>query len=224
MPLIGGVSCGHYADDSNVQTSRRPWNCPWTHSQLTGSLTPSDPDSKPTYTMLNSGMVVLHPSPELLQDMIDYLHTSPLVKTFSFPDQDFLTNYYRGKWKNVGWTYNAIKTARYWHPKLWRDGDVRNLHYIVAKPWMTPRERWTAFEGDDRTTHGWWWYLWYEYKRQAPTSVVEECERNMLGAGVEVGEVESWEESVAAEAQGRERGDKWPPGKPWWITVDGVEY
>jgi len=203
----------------------RPWNCPWTHAQITGELTPSY-NSKPTHALLNSGMVVLHPSPKLLDEMIEYLHTSPLVKTFSFPDQDFLTNYYQGKWKNVGWTYNAIKTARYWHPKLWRDAEVRNLHYIVAKPWTTPVEKWTAAEGDDRITHGWWWHMWYEYKKQdgTPASVIEECEKNMLGPGVEVGPVESWEESVKAEAGGRERNGTWPPGKPWGVTVDGVEY
>lgn len=59
------------------------------------------PDSRNTHTLLNSGLVVLHPSPALLENMIDYLYTSPLVKTFSFPDQDFITNYFRGKWDNV---------------------------------------------------------------------------------------------------------------------------
>lgn len=51
--------------------------------------------------MLNSGLVVLHPSPALLENMINYLYTSPLVKTFSFPDQDFITNYFRGRWRNM---------------------------------------------------------------------------------------------------------------------------
>lgn len=123
-----------------------------------------------------------------------------------------------------GWSYNAIKTARYWHPQLWKDGGVHNLHYIVAKPWMTPRDKWTAFEGDDRTTHGWWWNMWQEYKQKAPKEVVIECEKNMLGEGVDVGEVESWEESVKAEKEGRAKTDKWPPGEPWGVNVDGVQY
>ncbi|KAL7009248.1 hypothetical protein EMMF5_001446 [Cystobasidiomycetes sp. EMM_F5] len=171
------------------------------------------------------GMVVLTPSPKLMEEIIHYLYNSPLVKTFSFPDQDFITEFWRGRWHNVGWSYNAIKTARYWHPNLWKDGGVHNLHYIVAKPWMTPREKWTAFEGDDRTTHGWWWHTWQEYRKSGvPQSVLDECEKHMLGEGVDVGEVESWEESVKAEQQGRKRNDPWPPGEPWGVTVDGVEY
>lgn len=169
-------------------------------------------------------MVVLHPSPELLENMIEYLYTSPLVKTFSFPDQDFITNYFRGRWKNVGWTYNAIKTARYWHPKLWSDGGVKNLHYIVAKPWLTPREKWTAAEGDDTVTHEWWWNMWSEYQAKAPFSVIEECEKNMLGSGVGVGDTESWEESVKKEKEGRQQVGKWPPGEPWGVKLDGQEY
>ena len=35
----------------------------------------------------------------------------------------------------MGWQYNALKTMRYWHENLWRDGEVRALHYIVDKPW-----------------------------------------------------------------------------------------
>lgn len=174
--------------------------------------------------MLNSGLVVLSPSKALMEDMIKYLYESPLVKTFSFPDQDFITHYFKGKWRNVGWTYNAIKTARYWHPKLWQDGNVKNLHYIVAKPWMTPVDKWTAFEGDDRATHGWWWHMWQEYRSQAPQEVISTCERHMLGEGVDVGKVESWDEAVRAEKEGREKQDPWPPGEPWGVTVDGVEY
>ena len=109
---------------------------------------------------------------------------------------------------------------------MWKDGGVRNLHYIVAKPWMTPVEKWTAFEGDDRDTHGWWWHMWYEYKARpdTPGKVVQECERNMLGEGVGVGEVQSWEESVEQEKNGKKRNDPWPPGKPWSVNVDGVEW
>ena len=189
-----------------------------------GENTPVTPESRPTHIMLNSGLVVLHPSPALLNNMVNYLNTSPLIKTFSFPDQDFITNYFRDRWRNVGWTYNAIKTARYWHPKLWKDAEVNNLHYIVAKPWMTPRDKWTEFEGDDRITHGWWWSMWHDYRAKALKQVIEECERNMLGVGVDVGEVESWEESVRAEKAGRERAHAWPPGEPWHVNVEGVEW
>lgn len=89
---------------------------------------------------------------------------------------------------------------------------------------MTPVEKWTAFEGDDRPTHGWWWNMWQEYSQTAPKEVIQFCEENMLGAGVDVGKWESWEESVKAENEGRKKTDPWPPGKSWGVTVDGIDY
>ena len=55
---------------------------------------------------------------------------------------------------------------RYWHENLWRDGEVRALHYIVDKPW----ERRIASDGvaghlgRDGITHGWWWDVWEEWR------------------------------------------------------------
>ena len=66
--------------------------------------------------------------------------------------------------------------------------------------------------------------MWQEYKVTAPKEVVEECEKHMLGINVDVGQVESWEDSVKAEIGGRQRSDAWPPGKPWHVNVDGVEW
>lgn len=57
------------------------------------------------------------------------------VKTYLFPDQDFLADFSKGRWENLPWKYNALKTMRYWHVNLWVDEEVRNLHYIVDKLW-----------------------------------------------------------------------------------------
>ncbi len=35
----------------------------------------------------------------------------------------------------VGWQYNALKTMLCWHLEMWRDSEVKNLYYIVDKPW-----------------------------------------------------------------------------------------
>ena len=51
---------------------------------------------------------------------------------------------------------------RYWHERMWRDGEVAALHYIVDKPW----ERRVASDGvaghlgRDGETHTWWWGIW----------------------------------------------------------------
>ena len=217
--------CCNWSRDKWSADDWRPWNCGWTYAGMHNGDCEVRPESRPTHHLLNSGMVVLSPSPALLEKIIDYLYTNPKVQDFSFPDQDFITEYWRNRWQSVSWKYNAIKTARYWHPQLWTDADVKNLHYIVAKPWKTPRKDWTAAEGDDRATHGWWWHLWQQYRKSGVSqSVIEECERDMLGVGVDVGEVESWEDSVKAEKAGREKPDKWPPGEPWGVKVDGLEY
>lgn len=183
------------------------------------------------YTQLNSGLVVLHPSARALAAIEYYLHTSPLVPTFSFPDQDLLTAYFASRWKPLPWTINAIKTARYWHPNLWADSAVRNLHYIVDKPWARTREQWLP---EDETTHGWWWALYYEWRDAMRTNgkdgVVRECERYMLGrkgeggGEADVGSVERWEDSVKAELNGREKGYTFPPGVRWDVEISGVKW
>jgi inositol 3-alpha-galactosyltransferase len=84
------------------------------------------------------------------------------MASFSFPDQDFLTHFFKDKWRPVGWQWNAIKTMRYWHPEIWRDKEVRNCHYICAKPWNEGR----AEDGDDAETHGWWWNEWDSWRKE----------------------------------------------------------
>lgn len=83
----------------------------------------------------------------------------------------------------MGWQYNAIKTGRYEHPQMWRDEEVRNLHYIVGKPWNTGREK----GGVDEVTHGWWWNEWGRWK-----SEMERCGKGgiveVIGRYVKPGE------------------------------------
>ncbi|TGZ81331.1 nucleotide-diphospho-sugar transferase, partial [Ascodesmis nigricans] len=116
-------------------------------------LTPLPPPPTPT---LNSGLLLLHPSLPLFSSLLTTIHTSPLSPTLQFPDQDLLSDVFRGKWWPLGWMWNAVKTMRYWHPGVWRDGSVRVVHYIVEKPWEVRRGE----EGEDAVTVGWWWREW----------------------------------------------------------------
>jgi inositol 3-alpha-galactosyltransferase len=241
LPLPGTdwIAANHacvcnWGRDAWAPSDWRPWTCPYTpvagpHAPAT-QITPRSP---PTYTLLNSGLVVLHPSPAALAGITSYLSSSPLVPTFAFPDQDLLGAYFKDRWLPLPWDVNAIKTARYWHPNLWADAAVRNLHYIVDKPWAAAPARCPVPE--DRTTHGWWWAQFYEWRREARArgceDAVRECERWMLGrkgedsgGEIDVGDVESWEESVREEAQGRPKGYAWPPGERWGVEVDGVQW
>jgi alpha-N-acetylglucosamine transferase len=137
-----------------------PENCahtPLVHpTALTQPSAITDTSPRP-YGLLNSGLVVLNPSPELAEAIGHYLATSPLVPTFSFPDQDLLAAFFKGKWKPLPWCYNALKTLRVIHKPLWRDDEIRCLHYILDdKPWQSRvGEKGTG--GDYEDLHRWWW-------------------------------------------------------------------
>ena len=55
---------------------------------------------------------------------------------------------------------------RYWHENIWRDGEVRALHYIVDKPWAKriASDGIAGHLGRDGVTHGWWWDVWEEWR------------------------------------------------------------
>lgn len=133
-----------------------PENCAFTPLEHPTALTqPTEikPDSPRAYRLLNSGMVVLRPSGESMAGLTEFLSTSPLVPTFRFPDQDLLAAFYEGRWKQLPWCYNALKTLRKIHQPLWRDEEIRCLHYILAvKPWQTK-----VVDEWEKEMHQWWW-------------------------------------------------------------------
>ncbi|KAE9410993.1 nucleotide-diphospho-sugar transferase [Gymnopus androsaceus JB14] len=131
-----------------------PQNCAHTAVQDPFSLPPTwTPTSPRPYGQLNSGTVVLNPSPALGQAIVHYLNTENL-ESFAFPDQDLLTAFFKGKWKPLPWYYNALKPLRLVHSQMWRDDEVRCLHYIFKdKPWETR----TPVPGPYEEVHVWWW-------------------------------------------------------------------
>ncbi|KAH7931120.1 glycosyltransferase family 8 protein [Leucogyrophana mollusca] len=137
-----------------------PANCAYTPLEHPSCLTspPVITESSPRpYTQLNSGLVVLDPSKELGEAVVNHLFTSPSVSTWSFPDQDLLSDLFKGKWKPLPWCYNALKTLMVIHKPLWRDEEIRCLHYILAdKPWQA-RVGPEGTGGDYDKSHRWWW-------------------------------------------------------------------
>ncbi|KAI0257592.1 glycosyltransferase family 8 protein [Lactifluus subvellereus] len=116
-----------------------------------------EPSSPRPYTLLNSGLVIITPSSTLARSITDFLRTSPLVPTFSFPDQDLLAAFFQGRWKPLPWVYNALKTLRVIHKNLWRDEEVRCLHYILSdKPWKARVQESDAVD-DLAEMDRWWW-------------------------------------------------------------------
>ncbi|KAK8861797.1 NADP-dependent oxidoreductase domain-containing protein [Apiospora arundinis] len=172
---------------------RDPWapadwhqeNCAYTPVSHPGGLTkptqpPSDDDDSidlgaaqegpsRAHRLLNGGMFVFRPTPELRDSLLSFFSTNAtLLSTFKFPDQDFLARYFRGRWHALGWQYNALKTMRYWHPNLWRDEEVVCLHYIVDKPWAqrVGEDGVAGYKGRDGVTHQWWWQAYKTWEAE----------------------------------------------------------
>lgn len=118
-----------------------------------------DKARKKTHMLLNSGMFVFTPYEEQWQSMSIFLNTGAKVKDFLFPDQDCLAEFFMGQWMGLGWQHNALKTMRYCHSYMWRDEEVRKLHYIVDKPWSkrVGEDGVAGYLGRDGVTHSWKW-------------------------------------------------------------------
>ncbi|KAF8973912.1 nucleotide-diphospho-sugar transferase [Flammula alnicola] len=114
-------------------------------------------DSPRPYFQLNSGTVVLNPSMTLSTSIKQFLKSYPRVAEWAFPDQDLLSEYFKGKWRPISWYYNALRSLSNVHPVMWAEHEIRCLHYIFAdKPWqsrITPDESEAGFDIMNR----WWW-------------------------------------------------------------------
>lgn len=101
--------------------------------------------------------------------MEERIQSDPSVDEYSFPDQDFIAEFFKGNFNPLPWYYNSIKRLRTCHENIWRDQEVRNVHYILDKPWVSGRPNVDeqiddGQDKDDRITHGWWWNEWDEIR------------------------------------------------------------
>jgi hypothetical protein len=55
---------------------------------------------------------------------------------YQFAEQDFLNEFFAGRWRPLPYVYNALKTLPHQHPALWNAEEVKNIHYIIDKPWQ----------------------------------------------------------------------------------------
>ena len=97
--------------------------------------------------MPNGGLQVVSPS-KLVYDLIVNHLTTGAVANYEFADQSLLGDLFSGRWVALPYTYNALTTLRVIHKEIWRDDEVRNVHYILDKPWDG--------EGSNPDTHQWW--------------------------------------------------------------------
>ncbi|KJK43990.1 hypothetical protein UK23_31065 [Lentzea aerocolonigenes] len=83
----------------------------------------------------NAGLFVLRPDLSVALRLRERLATAPDLTRYVFSEQDLLNEHFAGRWTQLPYVYNGLKTLPQAHPDLWRDEDVRVVHYIQEKPW-----------------------------------------------------------------------------------------
>ncbi|OCL06488.1 glycosyltransferase family 8 protein [Glonium stellatum] len=176
--------------DPWASPSWTPQNCAYTglaHPSALTHPTPVTPDTRLEHQLLNSGMFVFAPSGGLCERLMKTFQNagSETLAAYKFPDQDFLTQFFKGKWRSVGYQFNALKTMRYWHPDMWDDGSVCCLHYIVDKPWAARvgEDGVAGYKGKDGVTHRWWWeeFEKWEKDRESEKELIETVRQHVAG-------------------------------------------
>lgn len=109
----------------------QPENCFYTH--LARGEDAASAERKADY--FNSGFMVLTPDRGVFAQLLQSLAAIDDVSEYPFPEQDLLNHYFRDRWHTLPFGYNALKTLGKQHPAIWRWDQVKNLHFILEKPW-----------------------------------------------------------------------------------------
>lgn len=102
---------------------------------------------------LNAGFLVLRPDQGVFAQLMAELAEVDDLLRYPFAEQDFLNEHFDQRWRPLSYVYNALKTLPFQHPLLWHDSAVKNIHYIIDKPWQRepdPADRYFAL------TSLWW--------------------------------------------------------------------
>jgi len=88
--------------------------------------------------MPNGGLQVINPSAAIYNRILNQLTNDNAIDSYDFADQSMLGDLFFNRWVTLPYIYNALKTLRMKgvHDAIWRDGRVKNIHYILSpKPW-----------------------------------------------------------------------------------------
>ncbi|KAF9082292.1 hypothetical protein BGX27_004580 [Mortierella sp. AM989] len=153
----------------------------------------------PKRSYFNSGLVVLTPTQDQLDDILATFRRMKSHSQYTFPDQDLLNEVYAGRWKSIGYGYNALKTLSFAHSPIWNEDlvlppashlhdaasvaadanrasaggsvmPVFNIHYILEKPWNVPDLDKAKLESNKFVeTYRWWWQAYDEQLKESDT-------------------------------------------------------
>ncbi len=105
---------------------------------------------------MNGGLQVVNPSKGVYDLILAHLESDAVID-MDFADQSLLSELFVGRWVPLPYVYNALKTLRWEgvHNEIWKDDEVKNVHYILApKPW-DQMDKDGNNTGTD-PTHAWW--------------------------------------------------------------------
>ena len=129
-----------------------PKNCAFTSQHESSDL--AQTHGAPATTglgLVNGGLQVVNPSASIYEQIQARL-ASPASIDFDFADQSLLSDLFPGRWVPLPYIYNALKFMRQIHKPIWRDNEVKNLHYLLSpKPWDEEEGK------ESQAVHKWWW-------------------------------------------------------------------
>jgi len=133
LPINGIAAChACRCNPNNIATYPQSWvpeNCfySWQDRQQPA------PEHLDAY--LNAGFLVLTPDAEVFKQLERKIAAIDDLSRYQFSEQDLLNEFFDGRWKALSYIYNALKTLSVQHARSWNLAEVKNLHYILAKPW-----------------------------------------------------------------------------------------
>lgn len=129
-----------------------PEGCAYTHVAAGGPaaelLAAADP-------YVNGGTLVLRPDRKVFEELMAELAGVEDLTRYVFAEQDFLNEHFRGRWRVLPYVYNALKTLPFQHPALWDADAVKNLHFIIDKPWERPLDPGSRYHALEQR----WWVV-----------------------------------------------------------------
>jgi alpha-N-acetylglucosamine transferase len=114
---------------ASYPASWQPENCHYTWQER---QQPAPPELD---RYLNGGFLVLKPDTAVFQQLQDKVAAIDDLRQYPFSEQDLLNEVFAERWLPLPYIYNALKTLPFQHPKMWQSDEVKNLHYILTKPW-----------------------------------------------------------------------------------------
>ena len=109
---------------------------------------------------LNGGFLVLTPNVEMAQHLVDKVEGIADLSRYPFSEQDLLNEVFEHRWTPLSYGYNALKTLPFQHKNLWRFDDVKNIHYILKKPWQKARHPSAEEQDRDTPLDELWWQVY----------------------------------------------------------------